>query len=76
MRATAVTTRKLFVIRHRDAADRDVAFVGGIDLCLGRRDDERHAGDEQAVDLDPRYGRDHRHDVSSKSTPAVSDLRA
>ena len=32
---------------------RDVAFVGGIDLCHGRRDDERHLGDPQAVELGP-----------------------
>ena len=48
--------QKLFVVRHPDATDLDVAFVGGIDLCHGRRDDERHEGDEQAIDLDPRYG--------------------
>ena len=48
--------QKLFVIRHPDAPDHDVAFVGGIDLCHGRRDDEHHHGDPQAIDLDPRYG--------------------
>ena len=36
--------QKLFVVRHRDARARDVAFVGGIDLCHGRRDDAAHRG--------------------------------
>ena len=68
--------QKLFVIRHRDAPDRDVAFVGGIDLCHGRRDDERHAGDEQAIDLDQRYGpRPPWHDAQLEiHGPAVGDL--
>ncbi|HET9729332.1 MAG TPA: phospholipase, partial [Acidimicrobiia bacterium] len=33
---------------------RDVAFVGGIDLSHGRRDDSGHRGDEQAVEIDHR----------------------
>src|SRR4051812_22264453 len=37
--------QKLFVARQPDAPDEDVAFVGGIDLCHGRRDDESHDGD-------------------------------
>jgi phosphatidylserine/phosphatidylglycerophosphate/cardiolipin synthase-like enzyme len=48
--------QKLFVLRHRDDASRDVAFVGGIDLCHSRRDDADHGGDPQAVSMDPRYG--------------------
>ena len=36
--------QKLVVVQHDDPA-RDVAFVGGIDLCHGRRDDRRHLGD-------------------------------
>ena len=57
--------QKLFVIQHRDDARRDVAFVGGIDLCHGRRDDERHDGDPQAQRMDRRYGfRPPWHDVS------------
>ena len=68
--------QKLFVARHPDATDLDVAFVGGIDLCHGRRDDERHGGDEQAIDLDPRYGpRPPWHDVQLEVRgPAVGDL--
>ena len=33
--------QKLFVVRRRRPARPDVAFVGGIDLCHGRRDDRR-----------------------------------
>ncbi|MBA3691340.1 MAG: phospholipase, partial [Actinobacteria bacterium] len=45
--------QKLVVLLHRDRPEADVAFVGGIDLCHGRRDDERHDGDPQAERLDP-----------------------
>ena len=31
--------QKLVVIRHRDDPTRDIAYVGGIDLCHSRRDD-------------------------------------
>ncbi|WP_210651226.1 phospholipase D family protein [Nocardioides sp. SYSU D00065] len=48
--------QKLFVVRRRDHPEQDVAFVGGIDLCHGRRDDASHAGDPQAPPLDERYG--------------------
>jgi phosphatidylserine/phosphatidylglycerophosphate/cardiolipin synthase-like enzyme len=48
--------QKLVLLHHREREERDVAFVGGIDLCHGRRDDERHWGDPQPVDIDPRYG--------------------
>jgi phosphatidylserine/phosphatidylglycerophosphate/cardiolipin synthase-like enzyme len=68
--------QKLFVARHPDAPDDDVAFVGGIDLCHGRRDDADHGGDEQAIDLDPRYGpRPPWHDVQLQLCgPAVGDV--
>jgi phosphatidylserine/phosphatidylglycerophosphate/cardiolipin synthase-like enzyme len=46
--------QKLVLIRR--AADEDVAFVGGIDLCHGRNDDEKHQGDPQAIAMDARYG--------------------
>jgi len=42
-----------------------VAFVGGIDLCHGRNDDEHHRGDPQAIELDERFG----------STPAWHDIQ-
>ncbi|WP_312855771.1 phospholipase D family protein [Nocardioides stalactiti] len=48
--------QKLFVVRHQHRPQDDVAFVGGIDLCHGRRDDAGHAGDPQAPPLDERYG--------------------
>lgn len=48
--------QKLVVLRHPGRPERDVAFVGGIDLCHSRRDDARHGGDPQAVRMSPRYG--------------------
>ena len=48
--------QKLIVVRRKGMPDEDVAFVGGIDLCHGRRDDAAHAGDPQAPPLDERYG--------------------
>ena len=41
--------QKFVVIRHRDDPTRDVAYVGGIDLCHGRRDDIDHDGDPQVI---------------------------
>ena len=41
--------QKLVLVRHPGREAGDVAFVGGIDLCHGRRDDERHRGDAQAA---------------------------
>jgi len=46
--------QKLVLIRRADGED--VAFVGGIDLCHGRNDDEKHQGDPQAIAMDARYG--------------------
>jgi phosphatidylserine/phosphatidylglycerophosphate/cardiolipin synthase-like enzyme len=48
--------QKLVVVRRRDRHEEDVAFVGGIDLCHGRRDDADHAGDPQPAPLDERFG--------------------
>ncbi|HWJ82402.1 MAG TPA: phospholipase D-like domain-containing protein [Nocardioides sp.] len=48
--------QKLLVVRHQDQHREDVAFIGGIDLCHGRRDTADHAGDPQAPPLDERYG--------------------
>ena len=39
--------QKFVVIRHADDPTRDIAYVGGIDLCHGRRDDHDHHGDPQ-----------------------------
>src|SRR4051794_6576553 len=57
-------------------AHEDTAFVGGIDLCHGRRDTNEHEGDEQPVELDDRYGkRPAWHDVDLEvHGPATADL--
>jgi phosphatidylserine/phosphatidylglycerophosphate/cardiolipin synthase-like enzyme len=57
--------QKLFVILHPKAVNDDVAFVGGIDLCHGRNDDEDHRGDPQPIDIDRRFG----------ATPAWHDMQ-
>ncbi len=68
--------QKLFVIRHRDAPEKSVAYVGGIDLCHARRDDEQHRGDPQHVRMDKRYGAQAPwHDASLEVRgPAVADV--
>jgi phosphatidylserine/phosphatidylglycerophosphate/cardiolipin synthase-like enzyme len=68
--------QKLVLLRHPGHPGRDVGFVGGIDLCHGRRDDERHLGDPQAVPMDRRYGpRPPWHDAQVEIRgPAVADL--
>jgi phosphatidylserine/phosphatidylglycerophosphate/cardiolipin synthase-like enzyme len=68
--------QKLFVLRRADPA-RDVAFVGGIDLCHGRGDDPRHRGDPQVVELDDEHYGDRPpwHDLQLELRgPAVEDL--
>ena len=68
--------QKLFVIRCPSHPELDVAFVGGIDLCHGRHDDPSHRGDEQAIELDRRYGpRPAWHDLQLELRgPAVADV--
>jgi len=68
--------QKLVLVRHAGREDLDVAFLGGIDLCHGRRDDERHLGDPQPTLMDKRYGpRPPWHDVQLEVRgPAVGDL--
>jgi len=69
--------QKLVVLRHRDDPARDVAYVGGIDLCHSRRDDERHEGEDQAeIRLATAYGTTPAwHDVQVEVRgPAVHDL--
>jgi phosphatidylserine/phosphatidylglycerophosphate/cardiolipin synthase-like enzyme len=48
--------QKFVVLRHDQDPSRDVAFVGGIDLCHSRRDDADHGGDPQAVAMASAYG--------------------
>ncbi|MCU1593446.1 MAG: phosphatidylserine/phosphatidylglycerophosphate/cardiolipinsynthase-like protein [Frankiales bacterium] len=48
--------QKFVVLRHPRHPERDVAFVGGIDLCHSRRDDADHGGDPQAQPMAAVYG--------------------
>ena len=68
--------QKMVVIRHRDDPSRDVAYVGGIDLCHSRRDDADHHGDPQAMELADEYGDTPPwHDLQAAiSGPAVHDV--
>ncbi len=66
---------KMVVLRHQARPERDVAFVGGIDLCHSRRDDQSHTGDAQAQRMAAVYGpRPPWHDVQAMIRgPAVGD---
>jgi phosphatidylserine/phosphatidylglycerophosphate/cardiolipin synthase-like enzyme len=68
--------QKLVLLRHPGREDEDVAFLGGIDLCHSRGDDESHLGDPQSLPIDERYGpRPPWHDVQLEvHGPAVGDL--
>lgn len=68
--------QKLVVLRSAADPERDVAFVGGIDLCHSRRDDARHEGDPQALPMAEAYGDTPAwHDVQLEvHGPAVADL--
>ena len=69
--------QKMVVIRYRDDPTRDIAYVGGIDLCHSRRDDATHHGDPQALDtLAAEYGDTPPwHDMMAAiSGPAVHDV--
>jgi phosphatidylserine/phosphatidylglycerophosphate/cardiolipin synthase-like enzyme len=70
--------QKLVVLRHRDRPQDDVAYIGGIDLCHSRRDDEAHQGDPQPVHMATVYGpRPPWHDVQLEVRgPAVGDAEA
>jgi phosphatidylserine/phosphatidylglycerophosphate/cardiolipin synthase-like enzyme len=76
VRAGGSHHQKLVVVRYRGRPERDVAFVGGIDLCHGRNDDAVHEGDPQAVAMSPRYGtRPPWHDIQlAIRGPAVGDV--
>ena len=48
--------QKFVVLRHPGRPELDVAFVGGIDLCHGRRDDAGHGGDAQRAPIAAEFG--------------------
>jgi phosphatidylserine/phosphatidylglycerophosphate/cardiolipin synthase-like enzyme len=68
--------QKLVIIRRAGQTDSDTAFVGGIDLCHGRRDDSHHGGDPQPLPMPPVYSPTPPwHDVQVEiQGPAVGDL--
>ena len=68
--------QKFVVVRHPDAPETDVAFVGGIDLGHGRRDDARHHGDGQTQMFSEAYGKTAAwHDVQvAIQGPAVAEV--
>ena len=70
--------QKLVVLRHPRHPERDVAFIGGIDLCHGRRDDDLHNGDPQRQSMARVYGsRPPWHDIQvAVRGPAVGDAEA
>ena len=69
--------QKFVVLRHGADPSRDIAYLGGIDLCHSRRDGIEHDGDPQQVDDMPGvFGpRPPWHDVHVAITgPAVYDI--
>lgn len=70
--------QKFVVLRHPGRPELDVAFVGGIDLCHGRRDDADHGGDPQRQPMAKVYGdRPPWHDIQvAIRGPAVGDVEA
>lgn len=68
--------QKFVVLRHPNRSEQDVAFVGGIDLCHSRLDDETHPGDPQRQPMAAVYGpRPPWHDVQvAVQGPAVDDV--
>ena len=68
--------QKFVVLRHRDDPSRDIAYLGGIDLCHSRRDGIEHDGDVQRVEMPQVFGpRPAWHDVHCAITgPAVFDV--
>ncbi len=68
--------QKLVILRHARNSEKDVAFVGGIDLCHSRRDSEDHEGDRQRQPMAPVYGpRPPWHDAQlAIHGPSVGDL--
>ncbi|MHC1558967.1 phosphatase domain-containing protein [Actinomycetospora sp. C-140] len=77
IRALGSHHQKLVVIRDgTHGADGDVAYVGGIDLVLGARDDIVHRGDPQSDASADEYTRSPRHDAMLElHGPVVRDLQ-
>ena len=76
VRAGGSHHQKFVVLRHHDRPELDVAYVGGIDLCHSRRDDDSHRGDPQPQPIATAYGpQPPWHDVQlAISGPAVGDV--
>jgi len=70
--------QKMLVLRHPGRPELDIAYVGGIDLCHSRRDDEHHHGDPQPQTMAGEYGRTPPwHDIQlAIQGPAVGDIEA
>ncbi len=68
--------QKFVVIRHADDPSRDIAYVGGIDLCHSRRDTAEHDGDPQPITMPQVFGPTPAwHDVHcAVQGPAVHDI--
>jgi phosphatidylserine/phosphatidylglycerophosphate/cardiolipin synthase-like enzyme len=69
--------KMVVILRGEGDGTRDVAFVGGMDLAHGRRDDPKHYGDPQRADLsEDNYGTTPPwHDIQlCVRGPAVADL--
>ena len=68
--------QKFVVLRHADDPARDIAYVGGIDLCHTRRDTIQHEGDPQTIPMPKVFGpRPAWHDVHcAVQGPAVHDV--
>ncbi|GAC1445818.1 MAG: phospholipase D-like domain-containing protein [Mycobacteriales bacterium] len=68
--------QKFVVLRHPGRPELDVAYVGGIDLCHSRRDDDQHSGDRQRQAMAAVYGgRPPWHDAMvALRGPVVGDV--
>jgi phosphatidylserine/phosphatidylglycerophosphate/cardiolipin synthase-like enzyme len=68
--------QKFVVLRHADDPSRDIAYLGGIDLCHSRRDGIEHDGDRQVIAMPQVFGpRPPWHDVHiAVEGPAVFDV--
>jgi phosphatidylserine/phosphatidylglycerophosphate/cardiolipin synthase-like enzyme len=68
--------QKFVVLRHPGRPEMDIAFVGGIDLCHSRGDNDSHGGDAQCQPMAKVYGqRPPWHDAQlAIRGPAVGDV--